>query len=101
VSETDAELPRTGTVNTSSASSSGPATTVLVPQGVAALPVRRHAQKRVLWSFEAETRWQPSGWKVRGRAVGRASRQAREAAREAKDHVKALEREAVEEYDFS
>ena len=31
----------------------------------AASPGRSRAQKRVVWSFEAETRRCPSGWKVR------------------------------------
>jgi hypothetical protein len=35
-----------------------------------------------------------------GRSADAASNAAREATREAKDHVNALEREAVEEYDF-
>lgn len=68
-------LPKPGTARSSSssscspsASSSGPAAAGLAPPGAktdAVSPGRSRAQKRVVWSFEAETRRWPSGWKVR------------------------------------
>jgi hypothetical protein len=70
-----ADPPKPGTTNMSSssscspyASSSGAAAAGLAPPGAkteAASPGRSRAQKRVVWSFEAETRRCPSGWNVR------------------------------------
>lgn len=54
------------------------------------------AQDQTLMNARAKI----SNAEAAGRSADAASNAAREATREAKDHVNALEREAVEEYDF-
>jgi hypothetical protein len=52
-------------LGTTSESSSEPAAAGL------ALPGRSRAQKRIVWSFEAETRRCPSRWNIRARTLSR------------------------------
>jgi hypothetical protein len=62
VFETDADIPRTGTANASSVSSTGPAVTALITQGVETVAASPARPERVVRSFGAEIRrWRSGG----------------------------------------